>query len=293
LRYLLLLILVTLLALPATAAEILIIQSHSNQQYNQTVRQIQNSCGKKSQTYIMGDYAEFDLGRIVREEQPRLIVAVGDKPLNAAMKLRSIPVVYTMALAADESKLGRNITGVSMHSAPEHYLNLFKKLDLHRAGIVYSKGKSGAYIARAKKIAANYGVELVAEPIHSPQEVDAALSRLASSNIDSIWMIPDTTAVTAETLGSYFLMAQKARIPLISFSKAYLEKGALAILEASRTNMAKQLCGEVKLILDGTDPADLPIHDIGEASLQINEFIARKLNFSFSGTDRLFPSISE
>ena len=279
-----------MLATPASAVDLLIIQSHRNQQFDQTVRQIQSSCGKKSQTYVMGDYAEFDLGRIVREERPRLIVAVGDKPLKESLKLRSTPVLYTMTLSAGENRLRDSITGVSMHASPKNYLRLFKKLGLQRVGVVYHKGKSGDYIARAEKIAADYGVKLVAAQIKTPQDVAAALTSLGSSGIEAVWMIPDTTAVTAETIDSYFTMAQKANLPLISFSRAYLGKGALAVLEASRTKMAEQLCSSISQLLSGTDPADLPPADIADATLYTNDFIARRLNFTFSGTDKLFHS---
>jgi putative tryptophan/tyrosine transport system substrate-binding protein len=293
LRYLILLILATLLATPAIAADLLIIQSHRNQQFDQTARKIQTSCGKKNQTYVMGDYAEFDLGRIVREEKPRLVVALGDRPLKEARKLRSTPVVYAMALSAGENLLGNNMTGVSMYAAPENYLKLFRTLGLQRVGVVYSKGKSGAYLAKAEKIAAAYGVKLMPAQIKAPQEVDAALASLTDRKIDSLWMIPDTTAVTAENLGSYFTTAQKANLPLISFSRAYLEKGAMAVLEASRTSMTEHLCSDITRLLSGTEPADIPPDDIAEATLYSNDFIARRLNFSFSGTDTLFRSGKE
>jgi len=290
LRYLLLTILALLLTLPASAAELLIIQSQSNPLFDQTVRLLQNSCAGKNQTYIMSDYSEFDLGRIVREERPRLVIAVGDKPLKESLNLRSTPVLYTMALAAEEKPQKRNITGVSMHAAAEHYLSLFKKLGLRRVGIVYSKAKSGAYIERAKKLAAEYGVELVPVQIKSPQEVGSALSKLKNSDIDSIWMVPDTTAVTAETLDAYFQMTKNANLPLISFSRAYLEKGALAVLEASRKKLTDQLCGRITQILGGTDPAEIPVTDIAEASLYTNEVVANRLDISLSGTDGLFKS---
>lgn len=289
-RYLHLFTLALLLALPANAAELLIIQSHSNQQYDQTVRQIQNRCGNRSQTYIMGDYAEFDLGRIVREEQPRVILAVGDRPLKESVKLRNTPVIYTMSLSANEKQLRNNITGVTMNTSPEQYMKLFKKLGLRRAGVVYSRAKSGAYIERAKRISAEYGVELVAAAVNSPSESENTLSTLIQSGIDSIWLIPDTTAVAPESLNSYFIHSQRANIPLISFSRAYLEKGALAALEASRLKMTGQICGKLSQILDGTGSSDIPVSDISEARLYTNEIVASKLGISLNGLDQLFST---
>lgn len=289
-RSLLLLALTLLLALPAGAAELLIIQSHSNEQYDQAVRLIQNNCGKRYQTYIMSNYAEFDLGRIVREEQPRVIIAVGDKSLKEAQKLRGTAVIYTMALAVDEENLRSNISGISMHADPEYYLKLLKKLKLRKAGIVYSKAKSSAYVKRAKKDAKDYNIELVLEEISSPQEVATALNRLSESGIDSIWMLPDTTAVTAETLSSYFYYGQRGSIPVISFSRTYLDKGALAAVEASRVKMIEQLCSNVNQLLDGAGSVNIRVRDISEASLYTNETVAHKLNISLPQAGRFSPS---
>ncbi|NVO00357.1 MAG: ABC transporter substrate-binding protein [Geobacteraceae bacterium] len=289
-RTLLLCILATILALPAYAAEILIIQSHRTTQLDQATRLFQNNCAPKHLTYVMGDYAEFDLGRIVREEQPRVVMAIGDNSLKEAQKLRGVKVLYSMALSIDEKKLRDNITGVTLHAAPEQYMKLFRKLGLHRVGVIYSSAKSGPYMERARKIASGYGVELVAVRVDAPTETASALSGLKRKNIDSIWMIPDTTAVTAETLPSFFSQSQNEKIPLITFSRNYLEKGAMAALEASRRKMTDQLCGSLKGLLSGSDPGDIPITDINAATLYTNEVVAGRVGISLSGLDTLFKT---
>jgi putative ABC transport system substrate-binding protein len=290
LRTLLLCILATILALPANAANILIIQSHRTPQLDQATRLFQNNCAPKHLTYVMSDYAEFDLGRIVREEQPRVVMAIGDNSLKEAQKLRGVKVLYSMALSADEKKLRDNITGITLHASPEQYMKLFRKLGLHRVGVIYSSAKSGAYIERSKKVAAGYGVEMVAVRINAPTETASALHGLKKKSIDSLWMIPDTTAVTSETLPSFFSLSQNEKIPLITFSRTYLEKGAIAALEASRRKMADQLCSSLKLLLAGADPADIPIVDIDETSLYTNEVVAGRVGISLSGLDALFKT---
>jgi len=288
LRYLLLSILALLLATQVNAADLLIIESHSNPLFDQTVRQIENRCGKSSRTLVMGDYAEFDLARIVREEQPRVVVAVGDRPLKESLKLRNTPVVYTMALTGEGNRQRENITGVSMHGSPDNYLKLLKGLGIRRTGVIYSKKISGAYIKRAQSQAAAFGVELVPLRVNAPNEVVSALSRLVARKIDSLWMLPDTTAVTAENVDAYFQLAQKNSIPLISFSRAYLDKGALAVLEASRTVMTEQLCAKITRILKGTAPDEEPVSDISAVSLYMNQFVANKLDLNISGVEKLF-----
>jgi putative ABC transport system substrate-binding protein len=290
LRYLCLSILALLLATQATASDLLIVQSQRRPAYDQAVRLIQNSCaGGNSETMVLSDYAEFDLGRIVREEQPRLVIVVGDQALNEARKLRRVPVVYTMALNVDENSLGENFTGVSMNSAPENYLKLFAKLRLHRIGLIYDPHRSGAYLERARKAAAGSGIELVSVRVRSAREVPAALDKLKQSNIDGIWMLPDSTAVAPENVDAYFLSAQQQNLPVFSFARGYLAKGALAVLEVSRQMIGEQSCSLTKKLRKGSRVSELPVIDIGKSLLLTNKSVADKLDINLSGLEQLFP----
>jgi putative ABC transport system substrate-binding protein len=178
LRYLLLAIALSICAYPATAAELLIVQSHQSRPLDQTTRLIMDSCAPGATTLLMSDYAEFDLGRIVREQQPSALIAIGDNALKAALKIRKTPVIYSMALNADESTHGNNITGISMAVSPDNFMKLFKELKLGRVGVIYNPAISRAYIRRAKEAAKRHGVELVNFKINSSKEVDTQLARL-------------------------------------------------------------------------------------------------------------------
>jgi len=274
-----------LAALPVAAADILIVQSQHRQVYDQAVRLIQNSCGG-SDTLVMSDYAEFDLGRVVREEQPRLVMAIGEQAFREASKLRRTPVVYSMTLNVNENALGDNVNGVSMHVAPELYLKLFKKLQLSRIGVLYDPRHSGAYLVRARTAFAGSGVELVSLAIRSPREVPAALKRLS---IDGLWMIPDSSAIAPESVDAYFRFAQQQNLPVIGFARGYLAKGAVASLEGSHTAIAAQSCAIINKIRKGVPAAEHLILDINSATLSINENVAARLKLKLSGLDQLFP----
>lgn len=288
-RYLILSILGLLLTTPASSADLLIIQSQRRPAYDQAVRLLQNNCGNDSETLVMSDYAEFDLARIVREEQPRQVIAVGEQALKEARKLRRTPVVYTMALNFDENTLGENITGVTMTASPDNYLKLFRKLQLHRIGILYDPRRSGAYLKRARQAAAAFGVELIVNVVHSPREVPIALEKLKQSSINGIWMLPDSTAVSPENIDAYFLFAQQHNLPIISFARGYLAKGALAVLEVSRVKMAEKSCNLIGKLKSGTAPAELPDVDVSEATLHTNESVAAKLAIKLTDLKQLFP----
>ena len=285
--------LVALIALPVTAADLLIIQSQRREVYDQAVRLVQNSCGSSSETMVMGDYAEFDLGRIVREEQPRVVLAIGEQAFREARKLHRTPVVYSHTLNINEESLPDNVVGVSMHVAPANYMKLFKKLQLIRIGVLFDPKNSGSYLERAKDAAAASGIELVPLKVTSPREVPAALAKLKSQGIKGLWMIPDSTAVARESLDSYFLFAQQQNLPVISFAKGYLAKGAVAVLEGSRQSITAQSCAIINKLRSGASTNNLDSVDIRKGTLHLNETIANKLQLQLSGLERIFPVAEE
>lgn len=281
---------VTTSALPVSAADLLIIQSQRRDVYDQAMRQIQNSCGSNSETMVQGDYAEFDLARIVREEQPRVVLAIGDQALKEARRLRGTPVVYSHTLNVNEETLPDNIVGVSMHVAPANYMKLFKKLQLTRVGVLFDPKNSGAYLQRAKEAAAASGIELVSLKVSSPREVPATLARFKSHDIKGLWMLPDSSAVARESLDSYFLFAQQQNIPVISFARGYLAKGALAAIEGHRKSITTQSCAIINRLRSGSPVDNLESVDIKRGSLHLNETIASKLQLQISGLERMFPA---
>jgi ABC-type uncharacterized transport system substrate-binding protein len=276
-------------ALPAAAADLLILQSRHHLIYDQAVRLLQNNCNIKSETLVVSDYAEFDLGRIVREEQPRVVLAIGEQAFAEARKLRRTPVVYSLTLNVHDQELGKNIAGISMHIAPDNYIKLFNKLQLRRVGIIYDPDHSGTWLKRARKAAADSGTELIAQEVRSPREVAAALLRLAERSVDALWMIPDSSAVAPESINAYFLFAQQQNLPVISFSRGYLAKGAIAVLEGSPADAMAQSCSMVKRLWNGATPGELSTVDINRAALYINENVAERLHLNLSGLRQLFP----
>ena len=285
--------LVATTVLPAAAADLLIIQSQRRDVYDQAVRLVQNSCGSNSETMVSGDYAEFDLGRIVREEQPRVILAIGEQALKESRKLHRTPVVYSHTLNVNEETLPDNVIGISMHVAPANYMKLFKKLQLNRIGVLYDPKNSGAYLQRAKDAAAASGIELVPLKVTSPREVPAALSKLKSHDIKGLWMIPDSTAVARESLDSYFLFAQQQNLPVISFAKGYLAKGAVAVLEGSRQSITSQSCAIINRLRSGASTDNMDSVDIRKGTLHLNETIANKLQLQLFGLERMFSAAEE
>jgi len=275
LRYLILSITALLLAaLPAAAADVLIVQSNHSSALDQMTRIVQNDCSSNHRTLVLSDYADADIARLVREERPSVVVAIGDRALAEARKIRRVPVVYGMTLNTSEEILADNVSGVGMAVSPDSYMKLFSALKLRRIGVIHDRMKTGAYMNRARAAAQRIGIELVILQVRSAKEIPQKLSGLNRKTVDAIWLIPDTTAITPETVDSYFTVAQENDLPVIGFSPAYLSKGALASVELTRQELGKQLCDKIKKSRSDkgsgtTDPA--------RGKLLFNDSVARRL----------------
>jgi putative ABC transport system substrate-binding protein len=269
--------------LPAAAADLVIVQSYSTPQMIQVARLVQNSCGADHLTLVLTDYAEIDLGRIVREERPAAVLALGDGAFSLARRLKQTPTIFSMALNVNEEGLQNSVGGVSMMVTPARFIKLFAALKRQKVGVIYDKKHTGAYVRRARQQAERMGIELVALPVASPREIQASLAELRRRGVDALWLLPDTTVVTAETVDSFFIFAQNNRLPVVAFSAGYLSKGALATLEVTQPDVARQICSRLsKVKADDGLPAG--VVDMENGKLTMNESVAAKLRISLPGT---------
>ncbi len=290
LRYLILAITTLLVAaLPAFAAEVIILQGSSSRNMEQMTRLVQNNCGASNRTLVLSDYAELDVERMVREEQPAVVVAIGDQALAAAKKVRRVPLVYGMALNTDENTLTGNISGVSMIVSPRSYLQLFAALKLRRIGVIHDKNRTGAYMRRAVSVAAAMGIELVPLQVRSPKEVPQRLTELNKRKVDALWLLPDSTAVTPETVDAYFTFAHRNSLPVIGYSAAYLTKGALAAVELIRQDVGRQLCDKVRTSKSGVTSGT---SDAATGKVFFNDAVAEKLGIKVPLMSILPPTLS-
>lgn len=282
-KLLLLLILAVFLLLPAQApaAEVLIVQSTRHSGYGEAFKGFRTTCTVSSHTIVLEDYSETDIARIVREEQPSLILAIGDSALAALKKIRRIPIISVMALNFSSGNTPANVTGVRMTIPPERYITLFKTFQVRKVGILFSQARSGAYIKRARQAAERAGVDLILREVHNPRQTPLQLSTL-KGNVDSLWLLPDATAMTRGTVDAYFLFAMEQSKPIFAFSDVYLAYGAAAALEADRFTMGKQAGEMANRLLGGLAPADIPVEDPRSISLKTNHSVIRKLGMTFS-----------
>ena len=267
------LILLLLVPLPAMGYDILVLQSLHEEGYDEAVSGLRRECRASMRTVVLSDYAEADITRITREEHPRLVVAVGDRALALAEKLRNIPVLYMMAL---NPKPRYGVTGVGMLLDPSRYLAVFEGLGSKRVGLVYDPARSGAYLKRAQSAARRSGIELVTREVHASKETPKMLDSLRGK-VDAIWMLPDLTAVSSASTEAFFLFSQGERVPVVTFAEFYLKMGGAVALSIDRFDIGRQLGEMAQSVLNGTPIGELSPQGPRRALSKSNEGVLRQL----------------
>jgi putative ABC transport system substrate-binding protein len=246
---LLIIALATLLPSLAFGYDVLVLQSRHDSGHDEALKGFRAGGDVSQRLVVLSDYTEVDVVRIVREDRPALILVIGDAALTATRNVRTTKVISIMALGLTSRS---NLTGVSMFAAPDHYCTIFKQLKVKRIGIIHSPAKSGLYLQQAQDAAQQASLELVVRKVTSPLETVQQLATLAGK-VDVLWILPDSTAISRESVEAYFRFAQQNNIPLVSFASGHLGLGAVAIVEIDMNAVGRQAADMATALLNGND----------------------------------------
>ena len=278
-------VLFLLSVLPAPASDVLILQSSHNSAYSEALKGFRSGFTGTTYTMVLGDYADVDVVRLIKEERPRLVLAVGESALAACRKVRQVPVLSLMSLNLSLSRPANpNIGGVGLVAPPERFLALFKAIGKSRIGVLYDPNRSAGYLKRAHEAAHRLGIDLVLREVRNPRDTAGRLEQL-KGKVDGLWMIPDTTAVTVENMDAFFRFSLDQQLPLVTFARQYLGKGAFAAIEADRVDLGSVMVEQVRKLL-GRD-GDPYVADPRKLRLWTSDSVARKLGISAIGLERI------
>lgn len=260
--------------------DLLIVLSQRSPAYDEVLRGFRTEARCSERVIVLTDYNEIDLVRITREENPAAIVALGDKALATARKVRQTPIIALMALSY--RAVGTHhpaITGVEVQSPPERYLTLFTSLKASKVGVISAPAGGAAYIKQARKMANGLGIDLVIREVKSARDVSGQLASLAGL-VDALWMLPDCVTSSSEAADAHFLFSAAHRIPVVTFSSAYLASGAALAIDIDRFDMGKQGGRMAVALLGGNAIADIPPESPRKTTVKSNPSVLRRLNLN-------------
>lgn len=233
----------------ARANEVIILKDIDIKPYRDAIEGFKSACGCSVKEVKVSD--DNALKKIVNEH-PDAVFTVGTRAFRKARALQNIPVIYAMVMPVELADPPENISGVSMDIAPKNCLAAMALIfpRAKRIGLLYDPERTGPFVRRAAAAAAAKGVSLITKTMSDPQQMPALLDSLRG-RIDVLWMLPDATVVTPETIDYLMLFSFRNKIPLFSFSEKYVQKGAVGALKIDPGDMGAQAAEIAGALFDG------------------------------------------
>ena len=271
----------------ARAHDVLVVQGLRVKPFDEAFRGFRNVCAADAKRVYLSDLDNADIGRLVREEKPHLILAIGADALTRVQKVKGIPILYLMVLNPQTIVHGNgNATGVAMNVPPEKYLDLLTRISPapKKIGLVYDPSKTGRLVKRAQQAARERGMEITTLEVSRPNEVPKALDAMKGM-VDALLMLPDTTVVTPETVEFFLLFSQNNNIPVITFASKYVEMGALLSLDIDGFDQGRQAGEMAQQILNGAAVSAVPGTEARKTHVKANRNVAKKLRITLNTPD--------
>jgi putative ABC transport system substrate-binding protein len=232
---------------PFAASEIAILKSSDIAAYNQAISGLQAELGDTATMTVYdleGDVTRGKkLARKIRGSGAVLVIAVGLKAaLAAKADMVDTPVIYCMVLDPEKYDLrAPNLTGISLRVPIERQFNTIQALvpTLKHLGVLYDPEKTAPLIEEARRVAARLGLELVEHKVHSEKELPAAIRALLPK-VEGLWLVPDSTVLTEESIRFVLGAALDRNVPVLGFSAEFVRNGALAGLSIKPEDIGRQ-----------------------------------------------------
>ncbi len=217
------------------AQEIAILKSAEIVAYSEAIEAFKNALPASFQVTLeyglKGDLAKGrGLARRIRASDTKVVLAVGLKAaLAAKLEIFDIPIITCLVL--DPKKYGlpsKNMVGLSLKIPFERHLQPLKALapKISRIGVLFDSRKTQGLLDQLQQEAQNQEVTIIAKKVHEEHEVSQALKTI-EEKIDALWLLPDSTVLTEDTLDFIISATLEKNIPLVAFSAGLVKSGAV------------------------------------------------------------------
>ncbi len=299
-----LLLLTLLWWVPPTAAESLrvtLIPSHDKPLYQDVINGINASLDDLPQLHLETvSLAQFRQHSAAIDSNSDLLVPIGIHATDSVIRLSGrTPILATLVPRASyaasrraNTDPKRKISAILLDQPVRRQLLLIRLLlgSSHRIGVPLGPD-SRAIDSNLQQAAKALHLPLITTNINEPDKLMRELSHLLDQS-DVLLALPDSLIFNRRTLRNILLSTYRRRIPVIGFSHAYVQAGALAATYSTPGQIGHQT-GEALFALARHGNHRLP----GEAppryfSVAINKQVARSFGYTDLSEQRLARQIN-
>ena len=239
-------------------------------------------------------HAEGDLARAqalaeqLAAANPDLLIGFGNDAIAALQRAtRRIPIV--MAFGKEPVAAGfvrslahpdTNITGTVWAAAAiaGKTLQLLKQAvpRARRVAVLWPAQQPGSEPYQREMLAAarQLDITLLPQAVGRPEDVPAALERIAAQTPDALYVVDGATEMRVGEIAAFAL---RQRLPTLGVSPSMVLAGGLLYYGADVREVLARTASFVDRILRGADPATLPVEQPSRFTLTVNARTARAI----------------
>lgn len=234
--------------------------------------------------------------RELASSQVDLFVSAGTGATRAVKKrVGGLPIVFTQVgnpvgagFVQNFTRPGGNMTGFS-HLLPEttgKRLELLQKLipSVRTVLIIFAPTNPTSSVAAdvARRAAEKLNIHLIEHHIKTRDDVLVKVRELNRQTVDALLMLPDSLVVNA---GKRIIeVAQRERLPVVFHEATWVRRGGLASYGTSFVDLGRRAARYVVKILNGANPADLPVQQPKRFEEVVNIKTAKALGLTIPPT---------
>ena len=206
---------------------------------------------------------------------------------------RTVPIVFVnvtdpigSGFVSSMAHPGGNITGYSLFHGTMmgKYLSMLREImpQIARVATIYNPasapGGGMAFLPAFNETATQYNIEPIAIEVHNTAEIESAFARLSEAPGVGLIVMPDNfTSLNRELL---IALSARYRIRTIYPYRYFVEAGGLLSYGVDAVGLFRQAAGYVSRILNGANPAALPVQAPTRYELAINLKTAKTLGLT-------------
>jgi putative ABC transport system substrate-binding protein len=229
--------------------------------------------------------------------EPDVILANTTTAVTALQQAsRTVPIVFVSVsdpigpgFVESFSRPGGNITGFTNFEATigGKWLELLKEIapSIKRVSMLFNPetanagASGGIYLPSIEAAARALNIELIASPVHNPDDIDDVFAAIAQNPDGGLIVMPNAFVTTAN---GERIIAQAARyqIPTVYPGARYVKAGGLLSYAFDAMDLFRRAVSYVDRILKGEKPSNLPVQAPTKFDLVINLKTAKALGLT-------------
>lgn len=206
-------------------------------------------------------------------DPPPLILALGEKAAWTAVHHGpNVPIVHAMVDDPGRYEIdGAFVTGVRSDAPPDAVLAELRLYapDVQRIGIIISASNTSPRVGASIQAAKEAGFEVTARRVGTSRDVKRAFGNIRN-DVDALWVLPDQDVIDPTSFHYLRREASRARMPMLAWSPALVEAGALMAVTADADRVAAQAATLAQRILDGETAGAIPMVDPAATRVVLN-----------------------